>query len=86
MVSRLPLLIAVLCVVLVFAFALRLRTSHPPGPNIFPMMPLTPLQRAAFNKWGSLELAARAAEAKEDWGSAEADYQAEILVRYCHPY
>lgn len=43
-------------------------------------MPLTPQQRAAFNKADKLEMAAKAAKAKGDYARAEAYYRAETQV------
>jgi hypothetical protein len=46
-------------------------------------MPLTPKQKAAFDKWAAVDRAAKDAKARGDWAVAEADYRAEMRLTYC---
>lgn len=78
-----------LCVALSLRMNLPMTRSIPLVGNVGPMRdpgirsgptPLTPQQRAAFDKAGKIELAARAAKARGDYARAGAYYRAETQV------
>ena len=86
MLPRLLMLSTGLCVILVTAFVAAFMVHPPmayPGICNRCIMPLSPQAKADFAQWAKLDTSAQRSELQADWPQAEADYRAELRVRFC---